>query len=143
MNNKFKKTLWEWVPLHSVGSFLLGDNINNYLDKFNLQLVDIEDDVVDWVSYELLESDVVVHTEQSKIISIACYKHFFYKRINLIGLTLGEITKIIKKHPDKVDKITVCNDEPPQLVYEFNSLELQLWFKDGLLVTAFCFPPYN
>lgn len=141
MINKF----WNWKPLESVGPFIFNVNINSYFTDYELKLESDEHDVsVPWDSYSLSGHDVRIHCESDKIVSIACYQECIYKGVNLIGNTFSKLLSIIEVNPDgEPDFIFVPENEiRPQSVYEFEELELQLWVKKDVVVTAICSPLY-
>lgn len=132
--------VWIWTPLISIGPFYFGETIFKYKDLYQLELVPDEFVIKgdNWDTYELNGyDDARIHCENNKIISIACYKEFYYNGVNLIGKKLTEVSKLLKLSPDEYGDIIYIN-ESPEIPVEFDSVNLQLWCKNEIVVTAFC-----
>ncbi len=133
------KISWIWVPLFSVGPFCFGETIFQYENSYQLKLVSRGSEcVTGWDSYDVTGyDDAKIQCENHKIVSIACYKEFYYKGFNFIGKSLKEVCDVLKLSPDKYDEIIYIN-ESPQVPVEFDSVDLILWCENEIVVSVSC-----
>ena len=125
---------FKWIPKTSYGIFKMGFP----LSKKARELLEFEpeEDSTNWMKFRMRDEEILVFTENDKIVSIACYKEFYIRGVNIIGLKLSEAIKQIGEEPEKkVDEIEM--DDSVQMVYEFEDAQLQLWTKKGRVVTVF------
>lgn len=128
--------LYKWIPNKSLGKFVLGAPINQY---DNLILMEEEyDKSVEWEVYKPIDSDMLrIFVEENKIISIACYDTCSYQDTNLIGKKLGELEKILAQKPTEIGEPIELDIGGEQIPIEFDPVGLQVWIKDGVVVSAF------
>ena len=132
------KISWIWVPLFSVGPFCFGETIFQYENSYQLKLVSRGSEcVTGWDSYDVTGYDAQIHCENDKIVAIACYEQFYYKGVNLIGKNLKKVCNLLKLSPDEYGEIIYIN-ESPQVPVEFDSVDLQLWCFEEIVVSVFC-----
>ncbi|MCB2263519.1 MAG: hypothetical protein LGR52_11405 [Candidatus Thiosymbion ectosymbiont of Robbea hypermnestra] len=126
-------------PLQGVGPFPFGEAIEPLINK--LGLIEVPEENVDatgWITYRMPGQDIRIHSEDGKIISIACYEDCWYKGKNLIGLTLQDIVRLLGPTTlsDEPNVIEIDDDE--EVVYEIESIDVQLWVRNGIVVTVIC-----
>jgi hypothetical protein len=133
------KISWIWVPLFSVGPFCFGETIYQYENGYQLKLVSRDSEgITGWDAYEITGyDDAQIYSENRKIVSVACYKEFYYKGFNFIGKSLKEVCDVLKLSPDKYDEIIYIN-ESPQVPVEFDSVDLILWCENEIVVSVSC-----
>lgn len=124
-----------FVPFKSIVFFQLGDNISQYKDL----LSDWEFEPIDQYGKEYYKSsddNLMIAVRNQAIESIFCYKEIHYNNINLIGLSIQAFKDLLNVEPvGEVDKYDFEDDNQPQFVYEFESVGLQVWEKNGVIVT--------
>jgi len=130
---------WVWVPLISIGPFYFGETISQYKKRYQLKLVSKSNEcVTQWDTYEVTGyDDAQIHCENNKIVSVACYQEFYYKKINLIGKNLKEVCDLLELTPDEYGDIIYINNSP-QVPVEFDSINLQVWCENKIVVSIFC-----
>lgn len=128
----------KWNPLKNVGPFKINTSIDDYIEKYNLKKTENgKKDKTNWITYREINSNISIHVENNRIVSIACYKYCFYNDVNIIGLTINDFKNLINKTPDdNIDTIEIENET--QYVYEFEDLGCQVWERSGKIVTIFC-----
>lgn len=127
----------EWKPCESVGPLKFGTHVKPYVDLDILSLIDTPPDKTGWLSYQFNGDDFRVHSEDGKIVSVACYSECFLSGINLIGISLPSFEKLIGAVPSEGPDVFEVSGEI-QEVYEFDSYGAQVWVSDGIVVTIFC-----
>ncbi len=127
-----------WIPFRKVGVFVFGEDINNLINKYNLLfLSDERNENVGWNVYTMPEDDIRIYTENDNIISIACYENCYYNNINMIGCSIEEICNMLKsKYNNDIDEIEI--DDKPEKVYDFDDYGVQVWERNGKIVTVIC-----
>ena len=130
----------ELVPLKKVGVFIFNDDIRNYSD-YGLK-IERSLDKTGWDTYRLEKDGVIIHTENNLIVSIACYNYCYLKNQNVINMKVGDFVNLNKVYPDlnQTDTIFLNEEEYPHIVYEFETLGMQIWVKKGVIDTVFCAP---
>ena len=132
-----------WVPLESIGPFLFNDEISRYISEYALSPLSEKCSITGWITYGRKGLDLQIHVENRHVTSIACYEECLYRVRNLIGMSFDEVCSFIGFSPNgEVDRIDLDEDDS-QLVYEFDSLSLQVWVKGDTVVTVFCGPAYE
>ncbi len=121
-----------WEPLVSVGSFKFDELIQKYIDQYDLRFTDAADELLNWDSYSTPDKNVYIDTEDSRIVAISCYEHFFYKEKNLIGLSLNEIRTLLGHESEIGEQIGEA------IPVEYDALSLQLWLKEGYVTNVTC-----
>jgi hypothetical protein len=133
----------KWDPCVGVGEFIFGADIKPLIGKYNLLLVPDEyKSQVAWNSYSVSDKDMRIYTEDERIIAVACYEECWINGINLLGLSLTDIIKvmgIVKEQISEGEEYEI-NDEV-QFVYEIDDLGAQLWIQDGHVITIICSSP--
>ncbi|WP_089725566.1 hypothetical protein [Candidatus Thiosymbion oneisti] len=128
-------------PLQGVGPFRFGEMIEPLVDKLGLIGVpEGDDDVTGWIGYTMLGQDIRIYSEDGKIVSIACYEDCWYKGRNLIGSTLQDVVWLLGPANLSNEPNVIEIDDAEEVVYEIESVEVQLWIRDGVIVTVFCSP---
>lgn len=129
------KIRYEWIPKKRIGPFVFGKSIDKYIREYELTIVPEEyNRKVDWAVYKTID-DNRIYVEDKKIISVSCSSTCEYKGCELIGKPIDEILRHINCQPDSVEKAELS--EGVQEIYELDQMGLQLWVKDGLVITVF------
>lgn len=125
----------DFVPFKSIGFFQLGGNISQYKDLlFNWEFEPVDKYGKEY--YKSSDDNLMIAVRNHIIESIFCYKEICYNSINLIGLSIQEFKELLNVEPiGEVDKYDFEDDNQPQFVYEFDSIGLQVWEKNGVIVT--------
>lgn len=127
------------IPNLSVGNIIIGDNIDNYLSKYNFDIeICAKDDVTNWDEYIIANKGIILYVENGVIVTIAVEKEIIYNGKNLIGQSLSSFEEIVKSHYDGEDSVYLGEEEVPHKVYEYYSLGLQVWVKDSIVDCIYC-----
>lgn len=122
------------IPKKSVGIFEFNTKIDCYFDKINL-IKEEDEDVTGWECYRLDELGLYVYTENQVIISISCYEECIMSGNNIIGMYIEQFKYLYNvKEVGDIDEFYM--EDCIQLVYEFESIGLQIWTKDDIIVTV-------
>ena len=125
----------ELFPLSSVGHFKFGNHIHYYASLLKDFKCSAPDEF-GYVHYEAPDESFFITVKDNRIDSIFCYKELWFKDVNLIGMSIEEFQKITESSfIEEVDELHVEDDNIPQLVYQFEELGLQVWEKNGVIVT--------
>lgn len=125
------------IPFKQVGVFVLGQEIIQYLDKFEFEVYDMsEDQVAPSINYRFSNPEMTLYVSDKKIDFIGCYEELLYKGVNLIGLSVQQFSDYIEDVYSDEDKLFVSEEEE-QYVYEFDKIGLQIWAngKHGIIVS--------
>jgi hypothetical protein len=120
-----RKDWFVWDPKVSVGPFKFGVIIHQYLTRYNLHLVEAATEPVNWDTYADAQEGIYIDVEDSKIIAISCYEHFFHEGKDIIGMTLDDIKEYLG-NPSEIGD--VVGDKTP---VEYYDLGLQVWLRDN------------
>ncbi len=124
----------------SVGPYILGSPISNYLfDDIEFEFLKANGSD-DWDCYRNKNDKFDIYIEEGLIISISCEKTCFYEGVNIIGIMIMELTKLIGEFPNLniTDAFEMHSDNTVQIVYEFDKWGIQVWTKKGKIVNIFC-----
>lgn len=123
------------TPFESVGNFGFGENIIQY-QKI---LSDWEFEPADKFGkayYKSPDDNLMLAVRNQKIESIFCYRWVYYQGVNLMGLTVQAFENLLNAKPvGKIEQYDFEHDGFPQYVYEFESVGLQIWEKQGKIIT--------
>jgi hypothetical protein len=124
---------WIWNPLISVGPFRFGAPAQPMIQQYNLELVELPGEVIDWYTYEIpcLESRVCVR--DFVIDTVGCYDSLIYKGRNLLGISTDEAKAILGD-----DWIVDDEEIGGQTLIMYENLNLFLWVRDDTIVGATC-----
>lgn len=123
-------------PGYSVGPFNFGDHINLYLGEYDFEVETIgERDPTKY--YSLEDEGVWITLDENECIGIvACKKELQFRGANLVGMSLRQFeVHTMAGYVDEPDSLNWEEGDIPQIVYEFESLGLQVWVKSGVIVT--------
>ncbi|WP_334126086.1 hypothetical protein [Empedobacter brevis] len=126
------------IPFERVGKFILNDSIENYIHLFSFTIEDHSNKEAPSVNYSIDQPEMTLFVNNKIIESIACYEELLYKGKNLIGMTIADfINHIGENYYGEIDELNFEDDNIPQFVYEFESVDLQVWVKgdQGKIVT--------
>lgn len=139
---------YKLVPHISVGRFKFGEKISKYISDIDYNFTKGEDDW-DWHQYELVNPQMNIYVDEDKIVSIACRKKCMLFGSNIIGMSMSDLINVTNAYPDLDQTDTVFTEsenrklDNPQIVYEFDNFGMQVWVKNGVIVTVFCSPYEN
>ena len=141
LNDNRNEINLEWVPLERIGPFIFGSMIDKYCEKYELNLSPEEyNEKVGWEVYKGGD-DIRIYLEMGRIESVSCSATFNYQGINIIGKPVDKAIDLINRKPDNIEIEELF--EGPQEVYNFDPVGLQVWVKNGLVVTVICSGPYG
>ena len=142
------KNNYELIPRHSLGIFVLGDLIDNYLDlPHDFEHIDIDFyDGYEHDDYYFYKQDVTVWTINNKIDSVRCSVECWWQGKNLIGMLYEDFEYLVQQKPDSED----CEYVPisdfrgqNQKIYNFDDLGLMLWVWRKRIKTIIVSLPYK
>lgn len=122
-------------PGYSVGPFRLGDHIGPYCKQFDFEIETIgERDPTTF--YSIGDDFTITLDDDGRIEALHCHGELLYRGANLIGMSLQQL----EVHTDTTyvgepDSLNWEDDDIPQIVYEFETLGLQVWIKREIVVT--------
>lgn len=123
-------------PGYSVGPFNFGDHISLYLGQYDFEIETIgERDPTTYYSLEGMGASLTLD-EEERVEDILCRKELQFRGANLIGMSLRQFeVHTMASYVDEPDSLNWEDDGIPQIIYEFESLGLQVWVKSGVIVT--------
>jgi hypothetical protein len=131
-------TIWEWIPLVSIGPLKFGEPIEPVISKFDLRKLNKPFEEADWDSYEFPDFDKRVYTKDGNITSLGCFDNLFYKGEDLFGLTLDEV-RVLLGEEDEIGETVFFDfedDEYEKTPIEFYKYSVQIWLRDGVVESA-------
>ena|GEM_PF-676115 len=127
-------------PLQGIGSFPLGGAIEPLINKLGLiELPEESKDATGWIAYTMPGQDIRIYSEDDKIVSVACYEDCWYKGRNLIGSAFQDVVRLLGPATLSDEPNVVEIDDEEQVVYEIENANVQLWVRDGIVVTVICY----
>jgi hypothetical protein len=137
---------WDWQPLVSVGPIKFGELAEPAIQKFSLQKQEKPFESFDSDTYEFPNCETRIYVDENqKIEDVGCSDNIYYQGENLFGLTLDEIRLRFGKE-DKIGETLYFEFEDgdfEEIPVEFEKLGLQLWLRDGVVVSAMVFGSYD
>lgn len=86
--------------------------------------------------YHRPDGGVILAVRHQIIESIFCYDEIVFNGVNLIGLTISELQILMNtQYVGTVDVLDFEDDGYPQSVYDFDEVGLQVWEKQGKVIT--------
>ena len=125
------------VPNTSVGMFMIGDHISNYLDYPHV-VEKHQEKEYSYDSYIFFNPNIILWVEDNKIETICCKKECYWEGNNLIKMPFEKFLLTYSLKPNKPDSIylLVNGKGQNQLVYEFDKFGLQIWVWRKKIVTV-------
>ena len=117
-----------WQPNEGIGPIRFGGDINHYIELLKL-VIDPDDahDNTGWIQYQIPGKEVFVDVEADKVESVLCYKEFFFKNQNLIGMKVAELEVVLNCLVDEIGNSILYDDGDLQTPREYFTLGLQVW----------------
>ncbi|MFT4928827.1 MAG: hypothetical protein ACI8WB_004947 [Phenylobacterium sp.] len=128
-----------WEPNEGIGPIRFGGDINHYIELLKL-VIDPDDapDKTGWIQYQIPGKEVFIDAEADKVESVLCYKEFFFKNQNLIGMKVIDLDIVLNCHADEIGDSILYDDGDLQTPREYFSLGLQVWSSDNVVVSISC-----
>lgn len=132
----------ELTPGQRIGLFAFDEPIPEAV-RSEVRLVASEDlGELAWQEYEYTSRDgtpYVVFVEEGVVSHVDCHRRCSVNGRNLVGLSFKEAQKLVAEigRAEGVEEMS----EGPQSVYSLDSSGLQLWVRDGVIVTVQCSSP--
>lgn len=125
------------IPQVSVGKFILGDNISNYL-HISHRVIHHDEDQIPYDSYIFDDLGITIWVENNKVDTVSCIVECIWKDKNLIKMKFDDFLSICNNIPDKEESIylLVNGRGQNQIVYDFDDLGLQIWVWRKKIVTV-------
>src|SRR5574344_1800907 len=116
------------IPQISVGNFILGYNIKEYL-YLPHRIIHHNEDEASYDSYIFDDLGITIWVENNKIDTISCIKECIWGNNNLIKMHFDAFLSIYNKIPNKTEKIYILvnGKGQNQIVYDFDEIGLQIW----------------
>ena len=124
------------VPLKRVGPFEFGKSIDSYHHLSLIEIPEEYDKEVNWRVYSVKNKDIRIYSDKGIITAIACYDECFFNNINIIGLSFDEFKSNINLKPTGSDKMEL--DDGIKEVYDFDELAIEVFVKDGIIISVNC-----
>jgi hypothetical protein len=138
IKNKIKTSHLVLIPNYSVGNFIIGNHISEYLFcgyKFYPKTNEYSDDL-----YEFDDPKLSIWVDDNNcILFIGCNKECYWQGKNLIKMPFEQFLINYKVVPDKFEMIYTLVSEnrgQNQMVYDFDTLGLQIWVWKKKIVTV-------
>ncbi len=133
---------WEWIPNRSLGPVAFGTPIDGYLEMLDLREAQHDDfsGPPQPPHYEASGLDLNIYLEDGLVDTLISHEVFFFKGVNIIGLSKEELTELLGREPSETDEIDLSesDEEPPYLVYDYEGWGLQIWLLDDKVESASC-----
>lgn len=128
----------KFLPFVSVGDIYFGELINKYIDSLNLVYEPDDSGIgIETYVHSGLGISLNISALSKRIEFIICKHNLFYLAKNIIGMNIVEfITYTNEKYYGDIDIADFEEDGVPQYIYEFDDIGLQIWVKNGIIVTA-------
>ncbi|MBP1630328.1 MAG: hypothetical protein H6Q15_1221 [Bacteroidetes bacterium] len=128
------------IPKISVGNFIFGDNISNYL-YIPHRVVHHDEDELPYDSYIFDELGITIWVEDHKIESISCIIECIWGNKNLVRMCFDDFLSICNNKPNKTESIylLVNGRGQNQIVHDFDELGLQIWVWRKKIVTVIAY----
>ncbi|SHN45403.1 hypothetical protein [Chitinophaga sp. CF418] len=134
--------MFEIIINQSVGPFMLGQHIENYITNYHFEFTAKQSEHEDWDCYSYGEGVISIYTKQGIIESIACRTDCYLSNYFLIDADMDDFLSTFKIDKQALQKDTVfVYDDISQDVYEVDELGMQIWVdNDNKIVTVFVSP---
>ncbi|WP_193368239.1 HEAT repeat domain-containing protein [Pelagibius marinus] len=130
---------WELIPNISLGPFVFGTEIDEYVDRFAARFKeDPEAGPEEWQTFSLPHSDDYLSVEEGVLVCVTGYKGVIYKGVDLVGLTLAELEKLLGCPPDDIGPTVEYENGEVQTAYDFDDFGLGVWTADDKVVSVSC-----
>lgn len=125
------------VPNKSIGRYVIGDNILNYLQQEYYYEHCVEK-YFEYDKYEFPADNLCLYVEKGIIQNVSCEKTCYWQGTNLIRMNFNLFLKKYNIAFDSKDEIymQVGNRFQTQKVYDFDKLGLQVWVWRNLIRTV-------
>ena len=149
MQKKTNPSRFELRPNISVGALEFGQEIEPLVKEGTLvEVVDSEDQDDRFIRYSSRvfaypddpEGDeLLVFADETgtTIEDIHCHRSLKLGEAELIGATLPDVVKLVGSEPDEIEQGFELGEGNFQDIAEFERLGLQVWTKDGAVVSIF------
>lgn len=125
-----------FIPFESVGDFKINSKIDDYFNSHEFEVFP-KDGEYDSEKFNIDNPSISLFVEDGVIESICCDEECLYKGRNLIGMSIEElISHTGEKYYGEIDEADFEEDNIPQYIYEFEDIGLQVWTKNGIVVTV-------
>lgn len=123
-------------PGYSVGLFRFDEHISLYSGQYDFD-IETTGECNPTTSYLLEEEDASLTLDEAERIEfISCHKELQFRGANLIGMSLRQVEiYTTASYVGTPDSLNWEDDNIPQIVYEFESMGLQVWVKNDIIVT--------
>jgi len=122
-------------PRTRVGDFEFNCLIESVISQFEFSHYTPKGE--DYEVYEIEGHKTSIYVEEGLITSINCKEECLYKGRNMIGMEIDDFLNYYGWEPDdEPDELDFEEDDIPQYVYDFDEPDLQVWTKDGIIVTV-------
>ena len=120
-----------------LGDFLLRSPIQAYLDHYSFNLTRAETEM-DYDDYALADNPLIsLWVDDGIIESIRCQDECWLDGKNIMGMLMEEFAAFFEQEPDgPAQELNFEEDGIPQYVYDYNAPDLQVWVKQGRIVTV-------
>jgi hypothetical protein len=140
-----KGKMLELIPNRSIGSFILNDNINNYL-HFKHEITHHANEDSDYDTYSFSDYELLAWVENSRITTLRCTKECYWQDINLIRMPFEQFLSHFNVIPNKSETLYTLIDKDHgqnQKVYDFDDLGLIIWVCRNKIVTILAYNNQN
>jgi hypothetical protein len=126
---------YTWVPKKSVGQIKLGSPVQPYAQE---GLISQAKDVADFGQYwsDADETMLVEVDDQGNVESILLNRKCIYQGKNVIGMTLDEVSALLKAPPDEVAESFALDDGSVETPAYFEAFGLTLGLQAGVVRTV-------
>lgn len=123
------KDKWRWTPNTSLGVFNFDKSFKENLIFDKAELIKHPSEPDDWATYSLNEEGLSFSIKDDILESVECYKCFYYKDRNLIGMTVTKGLRLFE------DFYTFSIEDCWEDGYEMSCDELGiiLWIEGDLI----------
>lgn len=123
-------------PFSKVGIFRFDSNIEEYL-KNNMYNVVYGEELTTLDSYYFEKAELTIFVDHAtrKIDSILCEDQCIYNDVDLIGMNVQEFF-VFSDTSNKIEPEIINEDSDcPKLIYDFETLGLEVWVEDDIITS--------
>lgn len=131
--------VWLLLPNISLGPFVFGTGIGQYIDKFGARLkVDPDASPLELQTYSLPSSDDYLGVENGILVSMTAHQGVIYKGVDLVGLRIADLEGLLGCRADDTGTAVEYENGEVRTPSDFFEFGLQVWTSNGIVVSASC-----
>lgn len=128
------------IPFKSLGPFHFDSMYADYESKYEFEYVPADEED-EWDTYMCEEPAMEIYVDEGVVVAASCWESCIYMGKELIGMEIPAFEKFAGCKFDHKEKVDLGAEEGGiHTIYEFDDLGLQLWVREGEIVSVFAGP---